>query len=153
MKDINYPEDEAELMIHADVTLKKVYDLYKPINKEVLIDLREELSDDSDSELEIDDYLEGVLEASERGPPKVSKRQLTINETVRQMREEGGVSVVTEVLEGAHELETFRIRKFHLNVVRELSKFFRPEFAAKVTFSLQLIHALGKATASSLPPR
>ena len=67
-------------MCHADITLKNIYDLYKHINKEILIDVNDDLSDDSDSDIE--EYLQGIdgFKASKEGKSeKVSQRQQQIN--------------------------------------------------------------------------
>ena len=45
------------------------------------------------------------------------------------------------------EFESFKEQKFRLNLLTQLSKFFKPQFAAKIQFSLYLIHTSEKATA------
>lgn len=57
MKDIQYPEDEAELMCHADITLKNIYERYESIDKNILIDVTEDLSE---SDSEIDEYIREI---------------------------------------------------------------------------------------------
>ena len=67
MKDIAYDEKEAELMCHADITLKNIYEYFKETEKDkkhdILIDMNEDLSDDSD---DIDDVLENSGEKKEK---------------------------------------------------------------------------------------
>jgi hypothetical protein len=74
MKDINYPEMEAELMCLADINLKNIYEAYKEVEpkEEILIDVNDDLSDGSD--IDIDDLID-ESESQRQHREDSSKRQ------------------------------------------------------------------------------
>lgn len=80
MKDISFDDSQAELMCHADITLKNIYDIIKPpgeknIKDDILINVSEGFSDSDD--LDIDQLL-GMSESEKDQRESSNKRQRTI---------------------------------------------------------------------------
>jgi hypothetical protein len=61
---------------------------------------------------------------------------------VAEFKTNYGLQDLNRLVEDAPELDSFRIEKFRLSLIRELSKFFVADFASKVEFSLQIVHVL-----------
>ena len=82
-------------MCIADIALKDVYDSYKTTHPDldkakennILIEINDNLSDDSDSD--IDEYLEDIMEEGAQLETKktVSKRQEAINNLVKNLKD------------------------------------------------------------------
>lgn len=105
--------------------------------------MNEDLSDDSD--IDISDLIQ--QDEGKKGEEKVredSRRQKAINGKVSSMKAALGCQEMQKYIDGAQELESFKLDKFRLSMARELSKFFEVNFAANVELSIQILHVLKK---------
>jgi hypothetical protein len=122
MKDINYHEQEADLMCIADTTVKNIFDYLKKLEEETkqttnflldenAIDSSEELDDDEDIEIE---------------PRPNGVRDHDIQRRVEALKDKYGINYINPIIQDAREFKLFKLNKFNLAMIRELTKFFNP---------------------------
>lgn len=57
------------------------------------------------------------------------------------LKDKYDISYINPIIQDAREFKLFKLNKFNLAMIRELTKFFNPEFASKVQLELEIIAA------------
>lgn len=137
MKDINYNEQEADLMCLSDTTVKVIYDFMKKYNEQTRQNIEFLLEQDvidSSEEQELDEDLD--IEPRMNGA-----RDSEINYKIKQMKQRYDLEQIDGIIRNAQQFSVFKLNKFNLTMIRELTKFFDPLFASKVQLGLEIIAA------------
>lgn len=149
MKDINYHEQEADLMCLADTTVKNIFDFIKKsdeLTKKTTSFLLDENAIDSFDELDDDEDID-------INPRPNGTRDNQINQKIQALKADYNIQFLDETTKNAKEFEVFKLNKFNLMMIKELTKFFNPTFASKIQLELQIILAKSKLTEKDLIQR
>ena len=129
-------------MCSSDTALKNLYDLIKRLDElahTTTSFLLDENVIDSCEELDDDDFDGEMIALRPEG-----KRDAEIRIKLEQLKDRYKLHELDSILERAKELETFKIDKFCLTMIKELTKFFNVDFASKIHFTLEIITARHK---------